>query len=533
MASSDNEQKEFDYNNNKNQNLNELTRLTNFTTEQIENFHKYFRKCKIKLNKSYSEDNNSNQIDVLNKEEFKISLGVLNTKSCDYISNRLFEVVSGENNNYLSFREYILYLDLVNYGSKDDKLKHCFKFFDIGNKGFITNKYFTTIIYNLCLFLSSLTISQILINENELSIFYEHYISKAKIKQLDFPHFKKLLANFPSFLDFYDIFNNNIYYEMNCFIKKEEMEKLIEIKNRILDLKNIINSNQAKTSSVSLVTEDYIDDIIDQRKDLDNISSISLGTQNGGWINNNITNMRLSDKLLFSSQESELEIKKNSDKLNSIFNNIKNNNNINIESLNKDKNYIINQYNQIMNNYNNCKVTLKKEELNDTSFDLSESSYENDQNGSDNSYNSLDKKTIQNLDTKKKKVLFNIFENDNINNNKKNDTYKRTKTKITSKKFIDALERKKNKFKFLKPFTNIRDEKLSNQLKKYGYNLENTLILTNKNDFMSFIDELISSLVNLINNILPDKLKSTKRQGIRMGENFEFDLGKIKSVKAF
>ena len=122
MASSDNEQKETDYNSNKNQNLNELTRLTNFTTEQIENFHKYFRKCKIKLNKSNSEENNSNQIDVLNKEEFRISLGVLNTKSCDYISNRLFEVVTGEDNNYLSFREYILYLDLVNYGSKEDKL---------------------------------------------------------------------------------------------------------------------------------------------------------------------------------------------------------------------------------------------------------------------------------------------------------------------------------------------------------------------------------------------------------------------------
>ena len=534
MASSDNEQKETDYNSNKNQNLNELTRLTNFTTEQIENFHKYFRKCKIKLNKSNSEENNSNQIDVLNKEEFRISLGVLNTKSFDYISNRLFEVVTGEDNNYLSFREYILYLDLVNYGSKEDKLKHCFKFFDVGNKGFITNKDFTTIIYNLCLFLSSLTISQILINENELSIFYEHYISKAKIKQLDFPHFKKLLANFPSFLDFYDIFNNNIYYEMNCFIKREEMEKLIEIKNRILDLKNIINSNQAKTSSVSLVTEDYIDDIIEQRKDLDNISSISLGTQNGGWVNNNITNMRLSDKLLFSSQESEIEIKKNYDKLNGIFNNkIKNNQNINIESLNKDSISIKNQYNQIMKNHNNGKVTIKKEELNDTSFDLSESSYENEQNGSDNSYNSLDKKIMQNLDIKNKKVLFNMIEKDNINNDKKNDIYKRTKTKMTSKKFIDALEKKKNKFKFLKPFTNIRDEKLSNQLKKYGYNLENTLILTNKNDFMSFIDELIFSLVNLINNILPDKLKSIKRQGIRMGENFEFDLGKIKSVKAF
>ena len=167
------------YNNNK-QNLDELTKLTNFTSGQITNFRKYFRKCKLK------SDNTNINSDLLNKEEFKNSLGVLSTRSCDYISNRLFQVISGENSDYLSFREYILYLDLVNYGSKEDKLKHCFKFFDIGNKGYITNKDFTTILYNLCIFLSSLTISQILINENELSSLYDHYITKAKIQQLDF-----------------------------------------------------------------------------------------------------------------------------------------------------------------------------------------------------------------------------------------------------------------------------------------------------------------------------------------------------------
>jgi len=523
MESSDNEQKDTDYNSNKNQNLNELTRLTNFTLEQIENFHKYFRKCKIKVNKPNSEDANNNQIDVLNKEEFKNSLGVLSTKSCDYISNRLFEVVSGEGSNFLSFREYILYLDLVNYGSKEDKLKHCFKFFDIGNKGFITNKDFTTIMYNLCLFLSSLTISQILINENELSLFYDHYIAKAKIKQLDFTHFKELLANFPSFLDFYDIFNNNIYYEMNFFVKKEEMEKLIEIKNRIFDLKNRINLSQAKCASVSLVTEEYIDDIIEERKDLGNISSISLETKNNGIENNNIENNFIND--LFSSHESELEMKNNINMNNlrangALSTKIKNDKKLLLSST-KDNYGIIGQFTKIMKNLENFK-SRKNEEIEDTSFDLSESSFDND----DNSFISLCKRQS----SKKKKVF---FRSDAKMENKNNSIYKKSMSKISSKNIADALEKKKNKFKFLKPFTEIRDEKLSKQLKKNGYNLDNILILTNKNDFQTFIDELISSLVNIINNILPENMKSQKRQGIRLGENFEFDLGKIKSVKAF
>ena len=251
------------------QNLDELTKLTNFSLGQIANFRKYFRKSKLK-------SDNKNNSDLLTKEEFKNSLGVLSTKSCDYISNRLFQVISGENSDYLSFREYILFLDLVNYGSKEDKLKHCFKFFDIGNKGYITNKDFTTILYNLCLFLSSLTISQILINENELSNLYDHYITKAKIEQLDFKQFKILLDTFPSFLDFYDIFNNNIYYEMNYIIKKEQLQKLIEIKDKLFDLKKIVNISQVKNASVSLVTEEYIDEIMEQKKDIQNISSISI-----------------------------------------------------------------------------------------------------------------------------------------------------------------------------------------------------------------------------------------------------------------
>ena len=77
MSSDENDnEKEIENYNNNNQNLDELTKLTNFTQGQIANFHKYFRKCKLKT----SNSNNKN-IDMLNKEEFKNSLGVLSTKT--------------------------------------------------------------------------------------------------------------------------------------------------------------------------------------------------------------------------------------------------------------------------------------------------------------------------------------------------------------------------------------------------------------------------------------------------------------------
>ena len=159
MSSSENEKDDNNDFISPNINLDELTKITKFSKSQITNFHKYFRKFKIKSQKDESH------IDLLKEEEFKNSLGVLSTRECDYISNRLFHVITGENSEYLSFRDYIKYLNLVNYGTREEKLKHCFKFFDIGNKGYITNQDFTNILYNLSKFLSSLTISQILVSE--------------------------------------------------------------------------------------------------------------------------------------------------------------------------------------------------------------------------------------------------------------------------------------------------------------------------------------------------------------------------------
>ena len=530
MSSDENENDNDLKSNAYNQNLNELNKLTNFTLGQITSFHKYFRKCKLKSNKSNSDNINS---DLLNKEEFKNSLGVLSTKSCDYISNRLFQVISGEKSEYISFREYILYLDLVNYGSKEDKLKHCFKLFDIGNKGFITNKDFTNILYNLCLFISSLTISQVLVNETELSGLYDYYINKAKIQQLDFSHFKILLDNFPNFLDFYDIFNNNIYYEMNFMIKKEHMEKLVEIKDKLYELKNILNISQIKNSSVSLVTEDYIDDVLEQKKDIGNISSISLETKNNGIENNNVNvenhyvNFGLSDYLLFSRAESEIDNKSNG-KVNSTYKKIQKDKKMYVPPFPKDTQSLMSQFNHIIKN-SNTKIQKKNEKLNDTIFDLSESSFEND--NLDNSSNSLYKyknTNNRNNSTRFKKSILKNSSKEVIN---KERMSKRMRKRNSSQSIFEVLEKKKKKFHFLKPFTNIKDEKLSSQLKKYGYDLNNTLILSNKNNFQSFIDDIITSLANLINSILPDNMKSKKRQGISLGQNFEFDLGKIKKVR--
>ena len=569
MSSSENEN---DYNNDiesTNLNLDELAKITSFSKNQIINFHKYFRKFKLKSQKDESN------IDLLKSEEFKNSLGVLSTRECDYISNRLFHVITGENNEYISFRDYILFLNLVNYGTKEEKLKHCFKFFDIGNKGYITNKDFTEILYNMSLFLSSLTISQILVNEKELSYLYDYYINKAKIQQLDFKNFKILIENFPSFLDFYDIFNNNIYYDMNFFIKKEQVENLMDIKEKLYEIKDLIHMSEIRPSSISLVTDDYIDDVIDIKKEYEknNMSSLSIDTynkynNNGKENNNNINNLKLSDFLLLSGGESEIDGRSNMNmNMNMKSLNIYNNNYINFNNTPKSKvfnkeNKSINFYtpmkesttsfnaftNNFMKKSNNSKIEKKNEISDETILDLGESSFDEYNN---NDYNNQDRKSKISKKSVKKSTI--SKKSSSINRNKKkinkNKSSKKEKNKTTissnytnytnykiSKNtklnLLEKISEKHKKFQFLKPFTSIKDEKLLSYLKKNGYDdLDNILILTNKSKFKSFIDDIISTLSSLINNILPEKLRVKKRQRIIFDENLDFDITKFANSK--
>ena len=63
---------------------------TSFKEDQIKNLYEYF--CK------YSSDSLH-----LNLKEFRMSLGVLGAKSCDFIFRRIFELIDGNKNMKVRF----------------------------------------------------------------------------------------------------------------------------------------------------------------------------------------------------------------------------------------------------------------------------------------------------------------------------------------------------------------------------------------------------------------------------------------------
>jgi len=59
----------------------------------------------------------------------------------------------------ITFDNYISFMNLLNNGSLEQKLRHSFKFFDVSNKGVILKKDFCIVILKLCEFFSKISMS--------------------------------------------------------------------------------------------------------------------------------------------------------------------------------------------------------------------------------------------------------------------------------------------------------------------------------------------------------------------------------------
>lgn len=178
-------------------NFNYLLSKTSLSLTQITSFYTYYKKC-IKSESEY-----------MTYEEFKISLGILGSKAGDFISKRLFNVIIDPKSKTLSFDRYIMFLNLVDNGPKPEKLAHCFSLFDENNKGYINSHDFVNFVFNLCQYVSTITVTQINITKEDLYILYYTSLQKEGFNQhLTLEKFIQITDSSPNFLDFYDIFNN-------------------------------------------------------------------------------------------------------------------------------------------------------------------------------------------------------------------------------------------------------------------------------------------------------------------------------------
>jgi Ca2+-binding EF-hand superfamily protein len=531
-------------------NFSNFTKSTKFKESQIKNFYLYFKK--------YAKETPNK----LNYSEFKSSLGILGSKSNDFICIRLFDMLSDKKSQKLSFGSYLKFMNLVNYGTIEEKIAHSFKFFDLDGKGYISKTDFRKTILSLCEYFSSVSSSQMKIREEDIDIIFDDMLEKSESLKLNLEAFMKVSNSHPEILDFFDIFNNKILDNLTLIIHKDTLKK---IENVILHLKILIDKTEKRNMrnlDLTLTIKSYIEKTIRDRKllikreqELQNRVSVlqrsSQVTHNYFLNQNQINNIQAKNQInkSLTSNESKTGDISFSRSYSGI--------------LPKAKMFLVSD--QVKNKFSHEDPDSFELEVSDMEDDLSSigNSFQEDEQKISKASITLDKSRINVIEEMHK-----MSEKKNANKNRSNVLpLEETKSNISPpslvtvdfpdndfKSFEIISKRKRSRkktvdihhddftldsnvlrrvsvnpddFEFFQPsdLNDIKDKDLLDQIMLHGIEINNCLIISNKTSFIKTLNKLKDALRDIVEEIDPSKKVVKRRQA------FSLDMAKASPME--
>ena len=418
-------------------------------------------------------------IETIPIKKFRNLLGVLGIKANNFIIERLYQTlirVSSKKYEHtssnLTDKNFLNFLSILNNNKKRKEIFYIF--FDISNKGYVTKKDFITVAENMCLTICEFTQKSGNIYKEKINNYFENILLNEEKdknqKNINKNTFLNLIEK--NKINFFDIMN----YDEKIKEKKEiNKDILIEINNLI----NKIKQKEDIETNLSIVTDNYLDNIEIIKEEDDN-NSINLSNTSSFIDNNNMNN-------------------KNNFGFNQI-NNIKFDNLIN-SNINKSFAGSSNQKNENISVIANNTLNTNK-----TSFLIFpkilsnikiKSPQERMNINNDDSVEEIMSSNSDSIDDELNYDFLNEEKNDNVNemdnkNIKNIENIKKNKTKI-AKNFIakESLEKNQKKnFYFLKPFRPKGDKLLEDELKKNNIDINDSLILLKKNNFLNYLNSL-------------------------------------------
>ena len=454
-----------DYNKNEgyisNNNINNNNEI-NFLNENKNELYLYnlLNDYENNLNDNLSNDSNDENI-LINKENFKMYLGIISKFSNNFLIERLYNILLklNFNNNIIinNNRKYINNQDILNYynilNNEEKNLEIAYLFFDINNKGYVTKNDFISVMNNIYLFSNkifkrniNLKISQnfenffdFLIGLNNKNNNVSTWISKNTFIE----YLNKDL------IDYFYLFNNNKIQNFNYNISSQNFSEMKKLLYSFQNLQKNLTTKDLIESDITLITENFLEEI-----NKDNNNENKNNFQN---LNTNLSTLKtiISDKSYFSFTTTFP---------NNDFINTRNSFNImnkNIGDKEIDELSINSNQSEFSNFFSNKSYFLE-DEINDNVYEMDNKAI----------------KTIKKIKENKKKIKNNFNLNENLIEKNRN-----------------------NKFFFLKPFSKIKNNELEKEIKKNNIDLQNTLILVNKNNYKTYLNNLESSINDIINNV--------------------------------
>ena len=439
-------------------------------------------------------------IETISIKKFRNLLGILGIKANNFIIERLYQTlirVSSKKYEHISSnlteKNFLKFLNILNNSKKHKEI--FYTFFDISNKGFVTKKDFVNICQNMCQTISEFTHKNANIYNERIINFFDN------ISQLEEKNNSQKTISKNIFMDlieknkinFFDIMNYDKIPVSNNNKTDINQEMLFSIKTLI----NKIKQKENIETNLTIATDNYLDNIElmneDYKQQIDN-NSINLSNISSCLDNNN---NNINKKTNLGNQINNIK-----------FDNLPNNNNMNksfaTSTIHKNDNISINTYNTV--NTNKSSILFFPKIISDTRIkspqELNDNDDEIEEITSSNESNSVKEDLNQDFINEEKNDNVNEMDNTNIKNI---ENIKKNKIKL-AKNFLakeNLIKNQKKNFYFLKPFRPKGENKLLlDELKKNNIEINDTLILLKKNNFL----EYLTSLENNCNQI---KLNTT------------------------
>jgi len=399
-------------------------------------------------------------IETISIKKFRSLLGVLGIKATNFIIERLYQTlirISSKKYEHISSnltdKNFQNYISILNNSAIHNEI--FYTFFDISNKGFITKNDFISVAENMiktiCEFSHKNANSY---KENVVNFFENKILGKNNQRQsINKDEFMNMIEN--NEIDFYEIMNFHKYKYVEKD-KKNEINK--DLLYSIKFLKNIIKQKEDIETNLTIVTDNFLDNAdITKEEKLQSENSINLSNVSSFIDNNSKSNNNNKyDNLLNSNTSSNPKLEKNNESY----------------SLNTNKtSFLI------------CpKIT------NDTKIKSPQERLNNKPNFSDDEIDEISSDSHSIYSKEEADINYDFVKEINDINIK--DIKNIKKNKIKTNKNINLNELQKKKFFFLKPFKPKENKALEDELKKNNIDINDSLILLKKNNFLNYLENL-------------------------------------------
>lgn len=497
-------------------------------------------------------DNDNSSKEIITITQFRNLLGILGHKSTNFIIERLYQAlikITSKKKEQLSpnltNNQFLNYLSIIN----GTKVHHeiFYLFFDISNKGYVSKNDFINVVNNMCETICEFNHKNPLIYKESIANLYDHLLQinmravgcgDNNQQWISKSSFMRLIEN--DAINFYEIMNTK-NFENKITITQDQYRVIKDIMYSIKAMRKKITQKQNIETKLSIITDNYLDNINsikDEYKEIQiqneiNNNSLSLGN-NSSLIDKQMINESISEIFNYSKN-------KNNQDNNNILKNFtfnKSNNLNKMRNLKADRNFKLNNKANSFKNLNNSCETLFQNFKPKSKFDNNDSnsfisspkmilynkikSPQERMNNDKNLNNGLENEDIDEIslnsinsgdedNEKDEEINYELLEEENedsvcemdnnsikmIQNIKKS---KKNLTKYNARENPLNKNRKKNFF-FLKPFQIKNDKELQKELKNNNIDINDTLILLKKENFLSYLNTLEECFFKEVNDI--------------------------------